>query len=146
MSRAFIREPDAPDPACPECGAAGEAVRGETLAAHLRPEDAKPLGDAAFYCSVDTCTTGYFTSWGDKVAADRMTSTAWPKDPDAPICSCFGMTAEEVIQDALDGRKDRVRDLVRRAEGPEAQCRTRAPGGAGCLKRVLRLFREKAGQ
>ena len=142
MSRAFIKEPDVPDPTCPECGAAGEAVGPTTMKAHLPPEDCTLLGDAAFYCSGDSCMTAYFTAWGSKVPAARMTGSAWPKDPDAPICNCFGMTAGEVIQDALDGQRDRVRDLMRRSEGPEARCRICAPDGVSCMKRVLRLFRE----
>jgi len=76
------------------------------------------------------------------VPADRLASTAWPKDPEAPICPCFGITAAQVSEDARDGHKERVKELMERSKGPEARCAERCPDGRPCLPRVLRLFRE----
>jgi len=47
-----------------------------------------------------------------------------------------------VTADAREGRKDRVRDLVERAKGPQARCAERSPDGHPCIPRVLRLYRE----
>lgn len=143
MSRAFVRDPDPGEPVCPGCGTPGEAVGTATLDAQLGPEDRAGLrGAAAFYCVNPDCPTAYFTAWGGSVAAGRLASRAWPKDPEAPACPCFGITAAEVATDARDGRKERVRDLMERSKGPEARCTERCPDGRPCLERILRLFRE----
>jgi hypothetical protein len=142
MSRAFMKEPEAQDPLCPECGAACEPVSPPTLDAHVPPALRAPLTGAIYYCVNPSCRTAYFNAWGASVPADKVTGSAWPKDPDGPICPCFGMKAEDVVSDARDGRKDRVKELVDRSKGPEARCAQTAPDGVCCVPKVLRLFRE----
>jgi hypothetical protein len=142
VSRAFIREAETPDPRCPGCGGSGEPVGFPALRGHLPPEEAAALGERAYYCVDPACRTAYFNGWGAAVPVERMTARAAPKDPEAPLCSCFGMRTEEVVADAREGRKDRVRDLVERSRGPEARCAERSPDGLPCVARVLRLFRE----
>ena len=116
-----------------------------TLEAQLPPDLRAPLGGTAFFCVNPGCPTGYFNAWGAAVPAERLASRAWPKDPEAPICPCFGITADEIASDARDGKKERVRDLVERAKGAEARCRERCPDGRPCIPRVLRHFREAFG-
>ena len=72
--------------------------------------------------------------------AAGLASLSWPKDPAAPLCPCFGMTREDVIEDA--GRKDpsRLRDLIKKSEGPDAECATRAPDGRCCVTQARRLY------
>jgi hypothetical protein len=142
MSRAFMKESEPADPRCPECSALGEPVGLVTLKGHLEPEDCSSLGAKAFYCVNSGCHTAYFNAWGVSVPFERMTRTAYPKDPDAPICPCFGMTVAEVVEDARAGNRDRIRDLATRAQGPQAHCAENCPDGTTCLPRVLRLFRE----
>jgi hypothetical protein len=142
MSRAFMKESEQADPRCPGCGALGEQVGVATLQAHLPADACATLGDKAFYCVNSECPTAYFNAWGVAVPRDRMTGPAYPKDPAAPLCCCFGLTASDVITDAREGRKDRVKDLVERAKGPEAKCSERCPDGQPCVTRVLQLFRE----
>lgn len=142
LSRAFVRDPEPGEPRCPGCGTPGDPVGPLTLEAQLPPAARSALGGAAFYCVSSACCTAYFDAWGGAVPADRLVSAAWPKDPQRPICPCFGITAAEVLADAREGRKERVRDLVERSKGPEARCAQRCPDGRPCLPRVLRLFRE----
>jgi hypothetical protein len=142
VSRAFIRDPEPGEPLCPGCGTPGDEVGIPTLEAQLSPEARTPLGGPAFYCVNPGCRTAYFNAWGARVPAESLASTAYPKDPESPICPCFGITAAEVMADAREGRKDRVRDLMERSKGPGARCRERCPDGRPCLPRVLRLFRE----
>lgn len=142
MSRAFIKESEQADPRCPLCGALGEQVGPATLQVHLPADARAAVGDKAFYCVNSECPTAYFNAWGVSVPRDRMTGSAYPKDPSAPLCCCFGLTASDVISDAREGRKDRVKDLVERSKGPEAKCVERCPDGQPCVPRVLRLFRE----
>lgn len=142
MSRAFIKESEQAEPRCPGCGALGEQVGPTTLNAHL-PEDAcATLGDKAYYCVNSECSTAYFNAWGVSISRDRMTGPAYPKDPAAPLCPCFGITASDVVTDAREGRKDRVKELVEKSKGPEGKCRERCPDGQPCVPRILQLFRE----
>ena len=113
-----------------------------TLDAHLPPAARAALGGSTFYCAASACRTAYFTAWGAAATVDLLTGSAWPKDPDGPICPCFGMKAADVVADAREGKKDRVKELVERSKAPDARCAQRSPDGACCVPRVLRLFRE----
>lgn len=144
MSRAFIRESDPGEPACPGCGTAGDAVVAKTLDAHVPADLRAALGEKAFYCVDSACPVAYFNGWGTSVPRERMVGPAWPKEAIAPICPCFGLRAEEVVEDAVAGRKERIRALAQRSQGPEARCLERSPDGRCCLPRVLRLFQEKS--
>jgi hypothetical protein len=145
MSRAFVREPESADPRCPGCGGLGDEVGPATLRAHLTPADADAVGGRAFYCAGPSCPTAYFTAWGASVPRERMTGTSFPKDPGGPICPCFGIAAADVVRDAREGRKERVRGLVERSRGPEARCAEKSPDGKPCVARVLQVFRESFG-
>ncbi|HZE98097.1 MAG TPA: hypothetical protein VE981_13790 [Planctomycetota bacterium] len=142
MSRAFMKEGEQPEPRCPSCGTLGDAVGPATLAAHVAPELRAPLGDKAYYCVNSACATAYFNGWGTTVGVARMSGPSYPKDPDAPLCPCFGVGVEEIVDEARAGKKDRIRSLKERAEGPEARCSERSPDGRCCLPRALQLFRE----
>ena len=140
MNKAFVREPDEPDPRCPRCGVLGESVGRPTLAAHLPLEAVTQLGESACYCANPRCPVAYYDAAGAEVPLTLVREPAYPKDPDAPICSCFGLTAEQVERDARAGDPKRVRELIARAQGPEARCGTAAPGGRSCVGEVQKLF------
>lgn len=142
MSRAFIKDPEPGEPRCPGCGGLGDPVTPPTLEEHLPTADREPLGAAAFYCPDPRCRTAYYNAWAAAVPVERLKGPAWPKDPEAPICPCFGVRAADVLADARDGRKDRVKELVEKSKGPEARCLRACPDGVPCIPRVLRLFRE----
>ncbi len=142
MSRAFMKEGDAPDPRCPSCGSSGEAVGGVTLEAQLLPADRKVLGDRAYYCPNPSCRTAYFSAWEAVVPEDRLKSRAWPKDPDAPICPCFSLKPTDVVEDARAGRKSRVLEIREESDAPDPRCLRLAPDGRCCMPQVMRLFRE----
>jgi hypothetical protein len=142
MSRAFVKDPEPGEPRCPACGALGEPVGAPTLEAQLPPDARAPLGGAAWYCENPACPTAYFNAWGVSVPEAQLRSSTYPKNPERPICPCFGVSAADVLVDARQGRKDRVKDLVERSKGPEAKCVERCPDGKSCMTRVLRLFRE----
>ncbi len=142
MSRAFVRDPEPGEPLCPGCGTPGDAVGLPTLEAQLGPEARHALGGTAFYCVNSECPTAYFNAWKASIPAGRLASPAYPKAAEAPICPCLGLTAPDIVADARAGRKERVRDLVERSQGPDARCTQRAPDGRPCTPRVLRLFRE----
>ena len=143
MNKAFVKEPDIPDPRCPAhggCGGLGAPVPQETVETQLSAAVAARLSGSVYYCSSPSCDTAYFDRWGTAVGRDLLRTSAYPKDPGAPVCSCFGVMAEEVRREAEEGQRDLVRSLLARAESDDAKCRTRAPGGRCCVAEVRKLF------
>lgn len=146
MNKAFVREPDDSSAAhCPRCGSLGIAVGAETLRAHLDEESLRPLADAAFYCPFPRCEVGYFDQFEQTVAADRIRGPAFPKDPSAPMCNCFGFTAADIEADIRDGTPRRVRELLVRSKSPEAHCLTASPDGRCCIAEVQRYYMRARG-
>lgn len=116
----------------------------KTIDAHVPRELRQALGDKAYYCVDSGCPIAYFNGWGTSVPREAMLGPAWPKDPGAPICPCFGLRAEEVVEDAVAARKDRIRALAERSKSPDARCLEASPDGRCCLPRVLRLYQERS--
>jgi len=143
MSRAFMREPDAEEPRCPVCASSGEVVSSRTLDVHVPPPLRSELGSAAYYCASPGCPTIYYSPWGFQIRIGQLANVHFPKDPDGLICPCFGFRAADVVSDARDGRKDRVRDLLERARGSEARCWERCLDGRSCVPQIMRLFRDR---
>jgi len=137
-----MKEGEAPDPRCPSCGTPGDAVGPPTLDAQLSPEDRKALGDRAYYCASPSCPTAYYSAWDAVVPLERLKSRAWPKDPDAPICPCFGLMASDIVEDARSARKTRVLEIREESDAPDPRCPRVAPDGRCCVTQVMRLFRE----
>ena len=142
MSRAFIREPDPEEPRCPGCSSSGEVVGSRTLDVQVPAPLRSQMGSAVYYCASPGCSTVYYNSWGFQVRIGQLANAAYPKDPDGLICPCFGFKAAEVVSEAREGRKDRIRNLLERARGPEARCWERCLDGRSCIPQIMRLFRD----
>jgi hypothetical protein len=141
MNQAFIREPEDQDPRCPQCGSRGNSVSRETLAGHLPAPLVDGFTGDTFYCPNASCEVAYYDIAGRTAAREQMTRTAYPKDPSAPICSCFGVTPEQVELEAREHRTALLADLLAKAESPEADCVRQAPDGRCCIALVQRHFR-----
>jgi hypothetical protein len=100
MSRAFMKEGEAPEPRCPSCDTLGDAVGPPTLQAHVPADLRTALGDRAYYCVNPVCRSAYFNGWGTVVPADKIRGSAYPKDPDGPLCPCFGVVVREIEAEA----------------------------------------------
>ena len=147
MNKAFIREPDdSGDSLCPACGSLGIAVEGETWRAHVPDATASPLAESAFFCPYAKCQVVYFDMFERRVTTDGLPRGVYPKDPQAPVCACFGMTLDEIRADARAGVVERVRELVRKAQSPQARCRTASPSGQSCVADVQRAFLNERGR
>lgn len=143
MSRAFIKEPEPEDPRCPlpaGCGGPGMPLGRKTLLAQLPEDVARTFAESAYYCGNDSCPVAYFDAWGAQAPASMLRCQAYPKNAAAPLCSCFGITAEAIRAEAELGRKDLLRDLLARAESKAARCETEAPSGTSCLVEARRVF------
>ncbi|HEV3022803.1 MAG TPA: hypothetical protein VGX76_10050, partial [Pirellulales bacterium] len=139
MNKAFVKEPEDTGVAnCPRCGSLGIAVGGETLSAQLAADDRRNLPDTAFFCPFARCDVVYFDQFERTVATGRLARPVFPKDPNAPICSCFDFTCDDIEADVLDGGVRRVKELLARSKSPDARCTTLSPSGQCCASDVQR--------
>jgi len=146
MNKAFLREPDDHGPLkCPACGSLGVAVERETWEAHVTDAAASGLATSAYFCPFPTCPVAYFDMFERQVRVDALRHPVYPKDPQAPICPCFGFTTDEIDADVSEGGVARTRSLVEKAKGPEARCRTMSPTGVSCVGEVQRYYMKQRG-
>jgi hypothetical protein len=146
MNKAFVKEQDSTEGRCPRCGSPGTAVYQETLRAHLAPAALQNLTDSAFFCAQPRCSVVYFDLFDRVVEESAVKTPVYPKNPDAPLCSCFGLTREEVEQDIREGGVARTRACVEKANGPEARCAVSSPSGQSCVAEVQRYYMKLRGE
>jgi len=141
MNKAFVREPEFDGRAyCPRCGALGSPVSGPPMDRHIRQEARPRMGDSAWFCSYAPCDVAYFDLFESVVAVDELQQAVYPKDPDAPICACFGFRVESIDADVRDGTPTRIRELLEKSKSPAARCPELAADGQCCLREVQRLY------
>ncbi len=140
MNKAFVREPDQTDEHCPRCGSLGQPVGRVTLAAHLSPAARQQLSEFASFCPFPQCEVAYFDAFERVVTTDALLRPLFPKDPDAPICGCFGLTRDDVEQDVAEGVATRVRELLAKAQSPAARCSEMAANGVSCVPDVQKYY------
>lgn len=141
MNKAFVREPeDTGERKCPHCGSLGMAVERNTIAAHVHPGAESGLAPTAFFCPFARCEVVYFDMFDRVLLTSAAAEPIYPKDPDAPICGCFGLTAEDVAADIDEGGVQRVRSLLEKSKSPEANCLIRSPNGRCCMPEVQKYY------
>ena len=145
MNKAFVREPDQTADYCPRCGSQGDPVVRETLDAQLPPPLRCRFGDAANFCPAPLCEAVYFDVFERVVTAAELGRPVCPKDPQAPLCGCFGLTADDVERDLAEGGVTRVRALLEKAKSADAQCLRRAANGRSCVPFVQRYYMQRRG-
>lgn len=147
MNKAFIREPDDTGQLhCPACGSLGVGVTRETWREHVADPATASLAETAFFCPFAKCEVVYFDMFERVVRTDALQHGVYPKDAQAPVCACFGLTVEDIEADIREGVVTRVRGVVEKAKSPEAHCRTRSPSGQSCVGDVQRLYMKLRGQ
>lgn len=147
MNKAFVRESDGlDDPRCPACGATGLLVRGDVLEIYLKKKARAKLGDSAYFCPTGVCTVAYFDEFERHIETTELAKPAYPKDPDAKICACFGLTAADIEKDVKEGAPTRVRALLEKAKSDAAQCDSCSASGQSCIPEVQRLYLRKKNQ
>jgi hypothetical protein len=140
MNKAFVREPDQTADYCPRCGTQGEPVGEKTLATYLTQEQRGRLSEPANFCPSPQCPVAYFDSFERMVLAVDLQRPAYPKDPTAPICACFGLTRADIEQDVEEGVVTRTKAAVERAKSPQARCAEMAASGQPCVAHVQKYY------
>jgi NAD(P)H-nitrite reductase large subunit len=82
----------------------------------------------------------YFDSFERVVLAADLKRPVYPKDPNAPICACFGLTRAEIEQDVREGAVTRTKAVLARAKCPEARCTQMAANGRPCVAFVQKYY------
>jgi Zinc binding domain len=140
MNKAFVKELDNTEGRCPRCGSPGVVVYQSTLAAHLAPEVLAHLTDSAFFCAQPRCPVVYFDLFDRTVDESAVKVPVYPKNPEAPLCYCFGLTREDVDEDLLEKGVARTRACIERAKSAEARCGLKSPSGQSCIAEVQRYY------
>ncbi|MFM7161145.1 MAG: hypothetical protein ACKOGA_04365 [Planctomycetaceae bacterium] len=143
MNKAFVRESDDGAPRCPRCGSPGQEVLRDTLQVHVPEPLRESLTESAWFCPFDRCEVVYFDAFQRHLLTDQVRTPVWPKDPDAPLCACFGFTSHEVEADLAEGGVSRTRACVQRAQSAEARCATASPSGQSCVAEVQRYYMQR---
>jgi hypothetical protein len=141
VNKAFVREPEFDGRAyCPRCGALGTPVGAAAMDTHIVPAARARMSDTAWFCGYPPCSVAYFNLLESVVAVDELSGPVTPKDPQAPLCACFGLTMDDVQADVAEGTPTRIRALVARSQTAEARCPALAANGQCCLPEVRKLY------
>ena len=147
INKAFVREPDdTGERHCPKCGSLGVPVARETLAAQLSPAAMQQISESGFFCPFGRCEVAYFDLFERVVGVELLLKPVYPKDPDAPLCGCFGLSEDEIRADVNEGGVRRVRELLAKSKTAAAHCQTAAASGHCCMPEVQRLFMKLRGE
>lgn len=143
MNKAFVKEPEDPGDRCPACGGLGRTAQQATLRAHL-PDDARArLAETACFCPEPTCEVAYFDQFEQFVTVDRLATPLYPKDPDAPICPCFGLRCQDIDADLDDGGVTRIKAHLQQAQSDQADCATKTGDGRSCIPAVQKYYMQR---
>jgi hypothetical protein len=140
VNKAFVREPDQTADFCPRCGTKGEPVQAKVLAEYLTDEQRGQLAEPADFCPSPQCPVAYFDGFERLVLAADLRRPAYPKDPAAPICACFGLARAEIEQDIREGVVTRTKAMLERAKSPDARCWEMAANGRSCAAYVQKYY------
>lgn len=140
MNKAFVKEVEGTGGKCPRCGGLGLGVESETLNAFIRPDRRQDLADTGYFCQFPRCDAVYFDDFERVVTAEALVRSVWPKDLDAPICGCFGFSADEIADDVRTGSVARVKAAVARAGSKETHCLTMSATGRSCAGEIQRYY------
>ena len=146
MNKAFVREPDdTGQHHCPRCGSLGEPVGRPVLEHYLRPDAAASMGDLAYYCPSHSCEIAYFDPFERRVTIESLARPAYPKDRDAPMCGCFGLTEDDIEADLADGGVARIKAHLEKTKSHEARCEIYSASGRSCVADVQKYYIRRRG-
>jgi hypothetical protein len=69
-----------------------------------------------------------------------LSHAVYPKDTTAPICTCFGLTRDDIEADVREGAPSRTRAVLEKAKSPEAHCGRSAANGRSCVAYVQKYY------
>jgi hypothetical protein len=145
MNKAFVREPDRDADYCPRCGSKGQQVARDTIQSYLPAQQTPGVADPANFCPSPQCDVVYFDAFERVILSGDLAKPVYPKDPDAPICACFGFTRHDIEQDISEGVVTRVKAILEKAKSPAACCSQMAANGQPCVAYVQKYYMKRRG-
>jgi hypothetical protein len=145
MNKAFVREPDQTADYCPRCGSKGEQVAREIVQFYLPKGKLPILADPANFCPSPQCDVAYFDAFERIIVTGDLAKPVYPKNPNAPLCACFGLTRHDIEQDVAEGVVTRVKAILEKAKSPEARCSQIAANGQPCIAYVQKYYTQCRG-
>jgi hypothetical protein len=106
----------------------------------VREPAAVAIAETANFCPSPHCDVVYFDMFERTISVTAMRAPVYPKDPEAPICACFGLTADDIDRDLSEGVATRTKACLLRARTAEARCGELSPTGHSCVAEVQRYF------
>lgn len=143
MNKAFVKEAEGESGRCPRCDSPGTPVLQETLDAQLSADVRDHVGSTGYFCSFSRCPIVYFDAFERVVEMAEFGKPVFPKDDAAPICSCFGLTLEDIEADLAEGAPTRTRQALEKAKSAEARCATLSPSGRSCIAEIQRAYMQR---
>ena len=134
MNKAFVREPDEFPTRCPGCQTKGQPVGPETLDAQLSFDVRRTLAESAYFCADNFCDVVYFDDYSAVVNRSEFDHLIPIKDPEAPICGCFGLKRADIELDVEEGGVTRTKAAIQKAQSGEARCVSKSPSGKSCVQ------------
>jgi hypothetical protein len=106
----------------------------------VTPGSLANLAESAFFCPYPTCDIVYFDVFDRSLRSDRIKKQVYPKDPNAPICGCFGLTLDDIELDISEGVVTRCKAIIERAKSDDARCSIMSVTGQSCIPEVQRQY------
>jgi Zinc binding domain len=135
------------DHVCRRCGARGQAVGRETLAALLTRDALARLQDGPYFFDLSPdCEVVYFSNENDSYFTKRdlrVRVGIKESDPPIPICYCFDHTigsARSEIQ--ATGRSTVAAQITKEIKAGNCACVVKNPSGRCCLGEVDKVVKE----
>src|SRR4029078_2476739 len=113
---------------------------------YLSSDVRQRLGNSGCFSETPTCEAGYFDVVEDFAPTSELLKPCYPKDPDAPLCACFGLTSDDIEQDLAEGTPRRVREVVAKAKTDAANCGTLSASGQSCVAAVQKYYMRRLQQ
>jgi hypothetical protein len=87
----------------------------------------------------------YFDAFERVIVTGDLERSVYPKDPDAPLCACFGLTRQDIEADVREGVVTRVKAIIEKAKSPKARCSQMAANGQPCVAYVQKYYMQCRG-
>ncbi|MCE9605296.1 MAG: hypothetical protein K8U03_10385 [Planctomycetia bacterium] len=111
-----------------------------TLAAFVQTERRHEISETAYFCEFPRCEVIYFDDFERFLVSTDLLRSVWPKDSDAPLCGCFGLSADDVADDVREGTVARVKAAVAKANSANTHCLTMSAKGRNCAADIQRYY------
>ena len=122
---------------CPTCHQPQKSVGVDVLRHHLvSPLNQHIEAQGYYFCANTHCSTVYFGENGQEYTQQQVRGVVGQKQtsPTRPLCYCFDISAQQVIDELNNTGSSPSKDFViAQTKAQSCACQYRNPSGACCL-------------